>query len=406
MIDKKNTKKDKYIKIPVSDSQQIITMSFEQNLRSYLAFFDGTKRDFSSVEHLFDALYDGAYIQLDGSTLNKEQMKTLHTNCLHLGSKATVIQVKNISPNSVEFEFRMVNEKFDVIIHSLGTIKNGKLVKDERVMSRKDSLESMLKARTYLLDFCDIERRYRAHLDVYDGTVKSYGNMEKSFEELFHDDFVNTMGGRPLTKDALREQCKFFLSIATKGDLLYFQPLDDSHFEIKIHFANRAADIKTHSRGTIRDSKVVRIESFVDAKTTYTNIQNVVGLSDLKRNMHTYERVLNSDASTLQDIENAVDSIFHDDLTANIEGSTIRKSELKEQIFRDFEENARIHFEKMEVIDESSIEIIVSKENDWRRHQVLTVKDAKIARIETVLKGKPGVTDNEHLKPQSLIASQ
>lgn len=361
-------------------------MSFEQNFRAYLAFFDGTKRDsFSTVEHhLFDALYDEAYIQSDGRTLNKEQMKQLYTNCLRLGSKATVIQVKTISSNSVEFEFRMVSDKFDITIHNLGEIKNEKLVKDKRVVNKKDSLGSVLEARTYLLDFCDVERKYRDHLDVYDGKVKSYDTMAKAFEELFHEDFVNTMGGRPINKDALREQCKFFLSIATKGGLLYFRPLDDSHFEIKIHFANRAADIKTHSRGTVRDGKVVRIESFVDAKTTDKDIQGVFGLSDLKWNMHTYEQVINSDQSSVQDIEKSIDSIFHDDLTADIEGSTIKKSELKEQIFSDFVENAKIRFEKMEVVDESHIEIIISKENDWRRHQVLTVKDAKIATIETV----------------------
>ena len=45
-----------------------------------------------------------------------------------------------------------------------------------------------------------------------------------------------------------------------------------------------------------------------------------------------------------------------------------QKDEMKEEIFKDFAMNAKIHFENMEVIAESHIEIIIIKDKDGKSH--------------------------------------
>ena len=56
-------------------------MTFEQNFRAFLtAAYDGNKRDFSTVEHLFNAVYHDEYVQMNEDTLTKELMKIQHSN--------------------------------------------------------------------------------------------------------------------------------------------------------------------------------------------------------------------------------------------------------------------------------------------------------------------------------------
>ena len=68
-------------------------MACESALRQYFAAIDGTKKDFSEVQHLFDALYhdDFTLVFKDGETTSRDDMKEVHAGYLSEGSKVTLI---------------------------------------------------------------------------------------------------------------------------------------------------------------------------------------------------------------------------------------------------------------------------------------------------------------------------
>ena len=71
-----------------------IGLTLEQKFRQYLAAFDGKKKDFSEVEHLFDALFHEEFsdtIHVHQQTLSREQTKALHAGFFAMGTKAKLV---------------------------------------------------------------------------------------------------------------------------------------------------------------------------------------------------------------------------------------------------------------------------------------------------------------------------
>jgi hypothetical protein len=67
-------------------------MSIENKFRAYLATLDGSFRDFSSVEHLFEDLYHSGFVlQENENILDRKQMKQFHAKAFEMGSRATLL---------------------------------------------------------------------------------------------------------------------------------------------------------------------------------------------------------------------------------------------------------------------------------------------------------------------------
>lgn len=140
-------------------------------------------------------------------------------------------------------------------------------------------------------------------------------------------------------------------------------------------------------------TKLINIMSSAEQNSLHPSFNNA---NDLVQKLNEYIKVQNSSTSTLQDMEMTFEGLFHDDLELHLEGGgfgqvdaerlgpRVGKAEAKRMIFKDFMQKAKLAFDKIGVIDNDHIEIVISKENDWRRHQVLTVKDGKIVKLETV----------------------
>jgi len=103
---------------------------FESNIRTFLtAAYDGKKKDFSQVNQHFEAVFDKNYVNLNGMTLNYDEIRSIHENCVALNSRVSDIRIKSFHNNKVEFKFRVANSKFNVIIHMKGELKDDKLIK-------------------------------------------------------------------------------------------------------------------------------------------------------------------------------------------------------------------------------------------------------------------------------------
>ncbi|KAL3778241.1 hypothetical protein ACHAWO_012111 [Cyclotella atomus] len=108
-------------------------MSIENKLRAYLATLDGSFRDFSSVEHLFEDLYHSGFVlQENENILDRKQMKQFHAKAFEMGSRATLL-LRVTSQDSIEYKFRLTNNHWNIVIHCAAEVKDGKLYKAQPV---------------------------------------------------------------------------------------------------------------------------------------------------------------------------------------------------------------------------------------------------------------------------------
>ncbi len=111
--------------------------TFETHFLRYLRTFDGTKREFSEVEALFNELYDDDYYESKKDTLvTKDQVRLAHTRLFEIGSKVTLLHFKHKGADKIDIKYRVVNAEADRTIHQLIIIKNKKIIRAEDMDQR------------------------------------------------------------------------------------------------------------------------------------------------------------------------------------------------------------------------------------------------------------------------------
>lgn len=235
-------------------------------------------------------------------------------------------------------------------------------------------------------NFDDLKQKIHAYLNVYDGKVKTFKDMENAFESLFHEDFVHAMDGKPINRDQMRETVKIFLSVGTYADLTLFRPLDGQTFEVKLLVINKHTQVSSHSKGTVKDGKIIKLESYEDSKKIYKKWQRLVQVAEVKRNFESFIQLQNCKEASPEEVNEAFDTLFYDILAA-----AVHKFQLyKERGMRtaigvpDGFEHVKFSLEKCEIIDDRHIEVKVAKESQsvqevW--HDILKVKDGAIVKM-------------------------
>ena len=118
--------------------------TLEQKFRQYLAAFDGKKKDFSEVEHLFDALFhqnfcDAIHYRQEAPQ-TREQMKTLHARYFAMGTKATLIYYRRVGLKTIDVSYRLFNDEEDVVTRQLITREFKHIVRTQQLSCRNISL--------------------------------------------------------------------------------------------------------------------------------------------------------------------------------------------------------------------------------------------------------------------------
>ena len=88
------------------------TALMEDKIRQYTSLFDGTKKDFSDVESVFNDLYHDDYHGTieDGVELSREAKKQLDSERLASGVKITKVAYTRIGLNKALVEFHLDQE--------------------------------------------------------------------------------------------------------------------------------------------------------------------------------------------------------------------------------------------------------------------------------------------------------
>lgn len=132
------------------------TQTFEDKIRQYAALFDGTKKDFSEAEAIFDDLHhDDFMVTLkNGEELDREARKNLDKQRLAAGAKITNVAYTRIDYNKALIEFCVdEREGKNVIVQNLVTIKDNKIIEARQV----DRLAGIIKA-CWLSDYHSLRR--------------------------------------------------------------------------------------------------------------------------------------------------------------------------------------------------------------------------------------------------------
>lgn len=125
-------------------------------------------------------------------------------------------------------------------------------------------------ATTASANFQQVQKNAQALFTLFDGVPGPFDDeMNQAFEALYHQDFIHSMDGKPLSKAQWKERLHAFAESGTRIFLLKFEPKDDVHFEAGIRVIDKDIDVVGYSRGTISGSKLLKIEPHENSVAAY-----------------------------------------------------------------------------------------------------------------------------------------
>ena len=235
-------------------------MSIESKLRTYLAALDGTAKDFSSVEHLFEDLYHSEFVLEDNdNSADRNQIKRIQSKAFELGSKATLLKCST-STSTIEYMFNLSNEQWDMVIHCVADIKGNKLYRAQPVEGTKPLLL----------------RNLEAYIAAFDGTSKDISVVSHLFEQIYHDHFVYQADGNPIDKTQIKQYQSDFFALGSKATLLVFKEVAPDTVEFKFRMVNDKVDVIVHNVASVQNNKFITSESVDEASAkSVSNIRDV-----------------------------------------------------------------------------------------------------------------------------------
>ncbi|KAL7549395.1 hypothetical protein ACHAWF_012664 [Thalassiosira exigua] len=107
-------------------------------LRRYIDAFDGTKKDFSEVEHLFHALHHKRFTRTtkDGRALTREDLKKTHSELLSKGARVTLVHFRAFGEDYMDLQVRIESEDEDKLVRWVFLIQNGRFRATNSIASR------------------------------------------------------------------------------------------------------------------------------------------------------------------------------------------------------------------------------------------------------------------------------
>ena len=120
--------------------------SLEQRFRQYLSAFDGKKKDFSEVEHLFDALFHKYFFETNNhlqqqQAVSREQIKAIHAMHFAMGTRATLIHYRRIGFHTIDVSYHLYNDQVDIAVRQLSSRMQNRIVRTHQVSCRKVALD-------------------------------------------------------------------------------------------------------------------------------------------------------------------------------------------------------------------------------------------------------------------------
>ena len=123
-------------------------LGVEERLRQYFAAFNGTKKDFTEVEDLFDDLYDKEFtMQHNGFILGRNMVLGLHKEYMSRGTKATILHFRYTLGRYIDVKYHAISngdkkeEREDFILHMIYSVQDNKLISSRSLNGRSYQFE-------------------------------------------------------------------------------------------------------------------------------------------------------------------------------------------------------------------------------------------------------------------------
>jgi hypothetical protein len=163
-------------------------------------------------------------------------MKEFQTKACNILNSSTT------SPSTVEFKFHSSNDQWDITVHNIGTVKDGRLYRAKPV---KESGSKPL----LLINF-------NAYIAAFDGTPKDYSQVSQIVDAVYHDEFEYQADGKTVDKGVIKQyQAKFF-ALGSKATPLHFKEVG-SEVEFGFRLVNENFDTVFHNVAQVKDNKII-----------------------------------------------------------------------------------------------------------------------------------------------------
>lgn len=117
-----------------------------------------------------------------------------------------------------------------------------------------------------------IENPLCGYLEQFDGTAKDFGEVRPYLNEIFSEDLIYCVDGRPLGMQTFINMNKYLLEnrmIATLEDI-YFS--DDTHIEYTVHWGNDDISMVLHVIGVVDEGKIIKLEPCKETSGAFANV--------------------------------------------------------------------------------------------------------------------------------------
>jgi len=103
----------------------------EQLMRQFIYQFDGTRKDFSEIEYIFDLLFDKNFVMTSkhGIRTNISDMKRMFKSDLEKATTYMIQSCRRICIDTIEMEIRITNDEIDKIEHIVYLVEGEQLVR-------------------------------------------------------------------------------------------------------------------------------------------------------------------------------------------------------------------------------------------------------------------------------------
>lgn len=228
-------------------------MSIEKKFRTYLAVFDGTKKSFSDIGHLFEEIYDKDFeVVQDGHVIDREKVKQIQAKGFELGSTATLLHFSthsvdgssfnDLEESTIEFKLRFTNDEWDIVDHNIVTVRGNKFIRAKPIEDAKPIL------------FVN----FQAYMNSFDGTPKDFSSVCDLFKALYHDDFVYQLDGKFINQHEMKRLHASIFALGSKATCLLFKSVGSDQVEFKFQMVNDKMNVIIHNIAAVEDNKLIR----------------------------------------------------------------------------------------------------------------------------------------------------
>lgn len=122
----------------------------------------------------------------------------------------------------------------------------------------------------------DVAKKLKDFIMLFDGKIKPFDQIDKLFDELFHDSSAHGIDGKFHNKEQSRRVAKWIYANKTVVNIYEFTIVGENQVELELNLRNSKIDVVSHSFVDVQDGKVVKTKTLQDSRDLYIVMKSYV----------------------------------------------------------------------------------------------------------------------------------